>query len=426
MTSVESDAAPTGLLGMNRYQWTVIFAAWLGWGFDVFDGLIFGFVAGNAVPSLLHLTIGTPEAQAATSRWNGILVSVLLLGWAAGGVLFGLVADRLGRTRTLLLTILLYSVGTACCAFAPNIWILLLFRVVAGLGIGGEWATGAALVAEVVPDNRRVEAGALLYTASPLGLFLATYTNKWITTSLAGIPPEVSWRYVMASGLLAALVCAFVRSAVHEPERWKSAVEAGGATGPVRLSELFHPTMRARTISGLIPAVITLCSWWCLGAFLPLLADALARQRAAAESLDKAQTTALVLQWKVMTNNSFDLGGLLGSLFTIPAARRLGRRRMFLMYFLPGAAAFFATFGLPLSPEERLIGYFFLGLTMFGIFGSFTFYMPELFPTRLRATGAGFCYNSGRVIAAAGPFLVGAISAQGVGPMLKTLFCVGR
>jgi MFS family permease len=155
------------MLGLNRYQWTVLFAAWLGWGFDVFDGLLFNYVAPNCVPTLLGLPVGSPEAKAVTLFWTGLLTSLLLLGWALGGVLFGYVCDRFGRLRTLMLTMLLYALGTAACAAATNIWMLLAFRIVASIGIGGEWAAGASMVAEVVPEKRRVEAGALLYTAAP-------------------------------------------------------------------------------------------------------------------------------------------------------------------------------------------------------------------------------------------------------------------
>src|SRR6188508_1613439 len=191
-------AAPTGnvprdpgvprlgrtVLDMNRYQWTVLFAAWLGWGFDVFDGLLFNFVAPNAVPTLLDLPIGSAAAKAATFRWTGVLNAILLIGWGAGGILFGHVADRIGRMRTLMLTMLLYAIGTAACALATNMWMLMAFRVLASLGIGGEWAAGAAMVAEVVPDKRRVEAGALLYTSAPLGLFLARFANSIIAGDL--------------------------------------------------------------------------------------------------------------------------------------------------------------------------------------------------------------------------------------------------
>src|SRR6187402_144935 len=107
------------MLGFTRYQWLVLFAAWLGWGFDVFDGLLFNYVAPNCVPTLLGLTIGSPEAKQATLLWTGILTSVLLIGWAIGGVLFGKIGDRIGRTRTLLITMLLYALGTAACALAP-------------------------------------------------------------------------------------------------------------------------------------------------------------------------------------------------------------------------------------------------------------------------------------------------------------------
>src|SRR4030095_7583825 len=127
---------------------------------------------------------------------------VLLMGWGAGGILFGHVADRIGRMRTLMLTMLLYAIGTAACALATNMWMLMAFRVVASLGIGGEWAAGAAMVAEVVPDKRRVEAGALLYTAGAMGLFLATFANSQIAGGFFRGSPETSWRFVFLCGLI--------------------------------------------------------------------------------------------------------------------------------------------------------------------------------------------------------------------------------
>jgi MFS family permease len=208
-------------LGLTGYQWTVIFAAWLGWGFDIFDGLLFNFVAPNCVPTLLGLPIGSPAARSATLFWTGVLTSVLLIGWAIGGVIFGRIADRIGRTRTLMLTMLLYAVGTALCAFAPNIWVLGLFRLISSFGIGGEWAAGAAMVAEVVPEKRRVEAGAILYTSAPVGLALATLMNFQIAGVIFKGQPEVSWRYVFLGGLIPAAVAVAVRWFVHEPERWK-------------------------------------------------------------------------------------------------------------------------------------------------------------------------------------------------------------
>lgn len=412
-------------LDMNRYQWTVLFAAWLGWGFDCFDGLLFNYVAPNCVPTLLHLPIGSREAVQQASLWNGALTSVLLVGWAIGGIVFGRVADRLGRSRTLLLTMLLYAVGTALCALAPNMIVLGVFRFIAALGIGGEWAAGAAMVAEVVPEKRRVEAGALLYTSAPMGLFLAT----WLTYEIAGVrfrdAPEVSWRYVFLCGLIPAAVAFVVRLFVREPERWK---QAASTQRPPRVRELFTPQFRRRTLSGLSMSLTALLMWWSCNAFIPTISTNLARLQARLSGLDLPSTLSLVESWKAVATNCFNLGGVIGTLLTVPFAKVLGRKVMFAVYFALSAAALMATFGLPMEPRLRLYMFFAIGLSVFGVFGSFTYYLPELFPTRLRGTGAGFCYNVGRVIAAAGPFIVGSISMKSADPLaaaMAALFWVG-
>ncbi len=417
--------ARKGLLDMNGYQWTVLFAAWLGWGFDVFDGLLFNYVAPNCVPTLLHLPLGSPEAKAATLRYTGMLTSLLLVGWAVGGILFGRICDSLGRTRTLLFTMLLYSLGTAACAFAPNLAWLAFFRLIASLGIGGEWAAGAAMVAEVVPEHRRVEAGAILYTSSPLGLFLATFVTWQIQGVHMSAQPETAWRYVFLTGLIPAAVAFLVRLFVKEPERWKSVARAAA---PPRLAELFSDQYRATTLSGLAMSVVALITWWSCNAFMPLVANGLAATTAAAQQLDPAAARRLGEEWKALATNCFNLGGLLGTLFTVPLAKHLGRRPMYFLYFLSAGIAVMAAFGLPMEPHTRLYMYFFIGLTVFGVFGSFTYYLPELFPTRLRGTGAGFCYNAGRIVAAAGPFVVGSLAARGAGALgaaLQVLFWVG-
>jgi MFS family permease len=408
---------------MDRYQWTVIFAAWLGWGFDVFDGLLFNFVAPNAVPALLGLPIGSPEASAETLRWTGLLTSILLVGWAVGGIVFGHVADRIGRTRTLLLTMVLYSLGTAACAFAPNIWVLVFFRIVASLGIGGEWAAGAAMVAEVVPERRRLEAGAILQTAAPAGLFLAAFVTFQIQGVYFRDSPEVAWRYVFLFGLVPAAVAILVRLFVKEPERWTHVVKT---TAPAKIRELFTRSHRRATFSGLGMAVIALLTWWSCNAFIPTITVGLARQ--AAESMPGVDPAVLGEQWKAIGTNAFNLGGLIGTLLTVPAARILGRRKMFSIYFIASAVSIMLVFGMPFDPYVKLYMYFPMGLAVFGVFGAFTYYLPELFPTRLRATGSGFTYNAGRVIAAAGPFVVGSIAAAGTNALSTAttlLFYVG-
>ena len=421
---LQTKSPATGVWGMSGYQWTVVFAAWLGWGFDVFDGLLFNFVAPNCIPTLLGIQIGSPEAAAPTLWWTGVLTSLLLLGWALGGILFGRIADRLGRTRTLMITMLLYAFGTALCAFAPNVFALAVFRFVASLGIGGEWAAGAAMVAEAVPEKRRIEAGALLYTSAPLGLGLATLVNYQVSGVWMRDSPELAWRVVFLSGLLPAAVALIVRFFVKEPERWAKLTDRR----PPRVAELFEPGNRAITISGLITAVTALITWWTCNAFIPVIASGLAGVQAAADGLTGSAVTALKESWKAQATNWFNLGGLIGTLLTVPASKLFGRRAMFAIYFVVSGASILLAFGLNLPPQTHLMMYFPIGLSVFGVFGSFTYYLPELFPTRLRGTGSGFCYNIGRVAAALGPFLVVSIVRSGATALesaMSVLFWVG-
>lgn len=410
-----------GPFGMSRYQWLVLFAAWLGWGFDMLDGVLFSFVSSNCIPTLLHIPIGSLAAKRATMEWTGTLTSILLLGWAGGGLLFGKIADSLGRVRTLLITILMYAVGTAACAFAPNIETLILFRIIASLGIGGEWAAGATMVSEVVPENRRVEAGALLYTAAPFGLTVATLANAVITTHFSA-HPEVSWRYVFLFGLVPAVIAFGVSALVREPERWRE--RGKGAAAHMR--ELFSPALRRATMSGLLMAIIALIAWWSTNAFLPIVARSLASSVPGFHDLTAVQARKLQEHWVLVASMLFNLGGLIGTLLTVPVANNWGRRPMYGSYFGLGAVAILAMFGLPLPPALRIVGYFFVGLTIFGAFGSFTYYLPELFPTRVRAMGAGFCYNLGRILAAIGPFLVGQVTQAGDPALvLRTMMAIG-
>src|SRR5262245_16956671 len=411
-------------LDMNGYQWVVLFAAWLGWGFDIFDGLLFNWVAPNCVPALLGLQIGSPEAKAATLQWGGIVTSILLVGWAVGGIMFGRVCDRIGRTRTLLLTMAMYAVGTALCAAATNMTMLIVFRIIASLGIGGEWAAGASMVAEVVPEKRRVEAGALLYTSAPMGLFLATRVNYWVQGVALPARPEVAWRYVFLIGLLPAAVAFIVRFFVKDTERWQKAA----AKEAPSIRELFTPQFLTITLSGLGMALVALVTWWSSNAFIVTVATGLANTEAALQNITGVALQQLIQQWNKFAADVFNLGGLIGTLLTVPLAKTIGRKPMYFIYFLLSGLAMMLTFGLDLPPHDRLWGYFFIGLSVFGVFGSFTYYLPELYPTRLRATGSGFCYNSGRIIAAIGPFVVGHVASLGTDVLataMEMLFWVG-
>jgi MFS family permease len=281
------------------------------------------------------------------------------------------------------------------------------------------------MVAEVVPEESRVEAGALLYTSAPFGLFLATWVNVEVAGDWFQHDPANSWRYVLMFGLLPAAVAFVVRIFVKEPEKWTS---AAASAAPARLREIFAPELRPRTISALVVAIIALIAWWSCNAFIPVVATTMAQSAAAERALEVLATTALVEDWKFKATMAFNIGGLVGTLLTVPFAKRFGRRTMYVVYFAGAAASIFATFGLDIPDVTRLYFYFFIGVTIFGIFGSFTFYLPELFPTRLRSTGSGFCYNIGRVIAAVGVFAVGAVASAGRGDpgiVFNVMFLIG-
>ncbi len=382
-------------MGLTGYQWLVVAAAWLGWGFDVFDGLLFNYVSRACIPDLLGLVKTDANYESKISFWTGTLTSVLLVGWGVGGIIFGKISDRIGRSRALLVTMLLYSLATAGCAFSQNIWMLVGFRVLASFGIGGEWAAGASLVAETVPENKRVAAGMLLYTASPFGIFLATVVSDLFQHRLHFEDPNFAWRGVFLTGLVPAAVALLIRLKVKEPAMWKPDKRGG------RVADLFSPELRRKTIGGLAMAIIALLGWWSCFAFLPPIAQRLAL----AGGGDKGTFVAV-------GTNAYSLGGLLGTLLTLPVAVKLGRRWMFALYFAFSAVAIWAAFGASLSPMARMYMMFPVGVGVFGVFGAFTFYLPELFPTRLRSTGAGFCYNTGRFIAAFGPFVIGAVANQ--------------
>jgi MFS family permease len=413
-----------GPLGLSGYHWLVIAAGWAGWGFDVYDAMLFNFVAPECIPQLLRLAPGSAAADAAVLSWTGTITSILLVGWAAGGVLFGWLADRIGRKRALFFTIALYAVGTAACALAGNIWELLVCRALASLGIGGEWGIGATLVAEAVPDNRRVEAGVILQTASPLGVVLAAAVNYQITGVWFLGQPQLAWRYVFLAGLLPAIVAVGVRMLLRESALWQANRAHRSPSSP---RELFAPGLRRATLGGLFAAVVAILTWWACNAFIPSLGASLAAEQARHTALGPEAARALQAAWKARASNAFNVGGLIGTFAAIPLARRLGRRPMFVAYFLWSALALFATFGPALPPAERFAMLFLVGAGVFGVFAAFVFYLPELFPARLRATGAGFCYNAGRVLAAVAPFGVGLLSAARGGSaaaLMQVLFWV--
>ena len=383
--------------GVTPYQWLVLFVAWLGWVFDSMDATIYAIVLHPALDELLRTSAGgaTPE----TIGWyGGLIFSIFLIGWAIGGVLFGVVADRFGRTKTLIVTILIYAVFTGLAALSQTWWHLALYRFLTALGIGGEWAAGAALVAEVWPEDKRAKAAGLLQSAWAAGFFLAALFNLL----LGGY----GWRALFVVGIMPAVAALLVRLWVKEPERWMQArqQEQQDSVAPfAKLAELFRAPLLRPTLAGSTLAFVAVFGLWGSTNWTPTLIGTLPDL----QGLSRQELSARV-SYAIMALNA---GALFGYLSFGPLADRFGRRPVFALMCAGSLVMLPITF---LTPREYLHVLWLLPVLGFfnnGIFSGFPIYLPELYPTRLRATGAGFCFNAGRVFASVGPFLTGWLTA---------------
>jgi MFS family permease len=379
--------------GVTGYQWLVLLVAWLGWVFDSMDSTIYALVLHPALQSLLpHGAAGSVSEQA-IGWYGGIIFSVFLIGWAVGGVLFGVMADRLGRTRTLIVTILIYAIFTGLAALSQTWWQLALYRFLTALGIGGEWAAGASLVAEVWPEEKRTRAAGILQSAWAAGFFVAAAVNL--------LMKDMGWRPMFLVGVAPAIVALLVRMWVREPERWLQARAAAGRVARSAIGELFSPALRRSTAVGSSLAFVAVFGLWGATNWTPTLVRALPEVRA----LDAPTQTMDVSIATMMLN----AGALLGYLSFGPLADRIGRRPVFALMCVGSLVMLPVTFLVPAAYAHVLLLLPLLGFFNNGIFSGFPIYLPELYPTRIRATGAGFCFNIGRVLASAGPFLTGAL-----------------
>jgi MFS family permease len=384
--------------GVTGYQWLVLFVAWLGWVFDSMDATIYALVLHPALHDLLKSPGGGPVSAETIGWYGGIIFSIFLIGWAVGGVLFGVLADRFGRTKTLILTILIYAVFTGMAALSATWWQLAVFRFLTALGIGGEWAAGAALVAEVWPEEKRAKAAGLLQSAWAAGFLAAAAINLLMR--------DFGWRPIFVVGVAPALVALLVRLWVKEPERWIKARDeerqSGGAR-PQKLAELFAPRLARSTLVGSGLAFVAVFGLWGATNWTPTLIRALPDL----QGLTAAELTTRV-SYAVMLLN---VGALAGYLSFGPIADRLGRRAAFAVMCAGSFVMLPIAFLSPRAYAHVLLLLPLLGFFNNGIFSGFPIYLPELYPTRIRATGAGFCFNIGRVLASAGPFLTGYLVA---------------
>jgi len=390
--------------GITRYQWLVLLVAWLGWVFDSMDATIYALVLHPALEDLLRVsatrTAVSGEIGPEVIGWyGGIIFSIFLIGWAIGGVLFGVVADRVGRTKTLILTILMYSVFTGLAALSQDWWHLAIYRFLTALGIGGEWAAGASIVAEAWPEEKRTKAAGILQSAWAGGFFLAAAFNLLLRGH--------GWRALFLVGVIPAVVALLVRLWVKEPDRWvkvHAQEQRSRRARQLRLQELFQRPLRRSTLVGSGLAFVAVFGLWGATNWTPTLIATLPD----IQGLGRAATSTAV-SYAIMALNA---GALVGYLSFGPLAERFGRRPVFALMCTGSLVMLPVTFLTPHAYRDVLLLLPLLGFFNNGIFSGFPIYLPELYPTRLRATGAGFCFNAGRVLASISPFLTGYLVAS--------------
>ncbi len=390
--SVPPPTAPAGQAGWgrpSREQWRSGLAAWLGWTFDGLDMHLYTLVAAPFVAQLLG---GLDTTDARVGRYSSIIQGAFLLGWALGGGFFGRLGDRLGRARALSLTVLTYAAFTGLSFFARTWWHLLLFRFLAALGIGGEWAVGASLLSETWPRRCRPWVAAVLQTGVNVGILMAGLANYL----LAAAPP----RCLFLVGVLPALLVFWIRRAVPEPEEWRRARERAQDYQP-RIRQLFGGEIRRVTLWVILVCGVSLTAHWAFMFWhqqhLRNLPEVLAWT-----PQQKNQLATLAMYWVIGSS-------ILGNFFAAWLARRLGYRATIASMFLGYCLVLIGAYCVPRDHAALLRWFPLIGFFQ-GSFALFTMYLPPLFPTLLRTTGAGFCYNIGRVTSAFGTVFFGLFS----------------
>ncbi len=400
---------------LTRYQWLVFAAASLGWLFDCMDQQLFNLARAPAMRELLALPAGTEprEIEAAVTKYGGYATSVFLVGWAVGGVLFGVLGDRLGRARTMIATILVYSVFTGLGAFAVGVWDFAAYRFLTGLGAGGQFAVGATLLAETVPERARTPALSWLMASAMLGNMLAAGIGIALGELTAAGIVTAGWRPLFFIGVLPALLALVVMGRLREPERWSAAAAAAGRQNLGSLRELFgERRWRHHTVVGMLLAFAGVVGLWGIGFFSFDLIYHVFRERFRAEGLTGDTLAGRLALWMGVASLLQNFGGFWGVNAFSWLAVRTGRRLAFAAAFLASLASTAFTFWFLHDVSDILWMIPLMGFCQLSLFGGYSIYFPELFPTRLRSTGVSFCYNVGRLVAAAGPLSLGLLTDQ--------------
>jgi MFS family permease len=395
MADIVTDASSASVASTTAVSPRKIFwVTWFGWMLDGFDSSMYSYILVAALSELLPAS-GIEANSANIGLYGGILFSIFMLGWACS-MFWGWAADRYGRVKMMCWTVLVYSLFTALCGLSTGVVMFAIFRFIAGFGIGGEWAAGTPLLHESVPENTRVRLAGWLHTATPTGLFLAAL----VTLTVGG---TLGWRGMFFLGILPALLIAYLRSNVPEPQRARSS-----ETARPSFAALFAKGQAQTTWASAALLAVIIFGLWSSNFWAPTVV--ITKLTAAGATPAHAQQMGAVAG--LITN----VGTLAGCLLMPWITGAFGSRRWTAVLFFVGSlVSVVASYELAIARLDNLTLFMILlpilGFFTNGVFGLFTIWLPEMFPSVLRGAGSGFAFSLGRVLGAAGPTLIGALAA---------------
>lgn len=396
---------------LTAYHWFVFIMASLAWMFDCLDQQVFILARGEALKALLPASTDQPVIN----QYAGYATSIFMVGWATGGLIFGSVGDRIGRARTLAITVLLYSLCTGLSAFSTGPTDFMIYRFLTGLGVGGVFGLAVALVADSLPQRARTPALGTLQALSAVGNIAAGLMSILVgRLGAAGvISPGSGWKVMFLFGALPAFLCVFIQLRLKEPEKWvearKSSHVMQAQFGSYRA--LFgDPRWRRAALGGMLLCVAGVIGIWGIGFFAPELINGVIELRmleadpnVTADAIKSSQST-----WRGVNGIFQNTGAFFGMLAFTFLCHHIGRKVVFAIAYVAAMIATIVFFQM-FNDVSMIWMSAVMGFCQLAIFAGFAVYLPELFPLRLRSTGISFCYNVGRYVAASGPITLGAL-----------------
>jgi MFS family permease len=392
---------------LTSYQWFVVAVASVGWMFDTMAQQLFNLARVPAIRDLL----GGGATAGDVAKQAGMATMVFMIGWGLGGVLFGVLGDRLGRAKTMMLTILCYTLFTGLSMFATGVVDFSAYRFLCGLGVGGQFAVGVALVAEVVPERARPYALGTVQACSAVGNMIAALTVIVLGQMQQAGTIAHAWKWEFLAGAAPAPLALLVFKKLREPEQWLKARAEKRKMGS--FAELLSdPRWRRNSIVGLLLAFAGVVGLWGIGFFSYDLFRPVLERTFRAQGLTGAALAGKTTMWLGVCSLIQNAGSFFGVHGFTWLTQRTGRKPAFAVSFLAAMGMTAFTFWQLNTLADMFWMIPLMGFTQLALFGGYAIYLPELFPTRLRSTGTSFCYNVGRIVAAAGPLTLGLLTSE--------------